>query len=254
MNVIDIAHSSTALLTSFFASSVECVEALTIVLAVGIVRGWRPALLGTGAALAVMAALVAALGPSLSLMPLAGLQVTIGILLVLFGMRWLRKATLRAAGVVPLRDEADAYGNEVRALRGNVGIVAQWDFIGTATSFKAVMLEGIEVVFIVIALGAVGGALIPAALGAIAAAVLVSLIGVMLHRPLARVPENTLKFAVGIMLSSFGTYWLGEGYGVAWPGADLAILGLMVGFAAVALLGRSITRHRRRLGTVILSA
>lgn len=252
--MIDITHSGAALLASFLASSVECVEALTIVLAVGIVRGWRPALIGMGGALAVLAALVAALGPSLSLIPLAGLQVAIGILLVLFGMRWLRKAILRAAGVIPLRDEADAYGNEIRALRGDVGIVARWDFIGVATSFKAVMIEGIEVVFIVIALGAVGGALVPAALGAVAAAVLVSLVGVMLHRPLARVPENTLKLAVGIMLSSFGTYWLGEGYGLAWPGADLAILGLMAGFAAVALLGRSIIRHRRRLAAVILSA
>jgi uncharacterized membrane protein len=253
MHVIDITHSSAALLTSFLASSVECVEALTIVLAVGIVRGWRSALIGTGAALAVMAALVAALGPSLSLIPLAGLQMAIGILLVLFGMRWLRKAILRAAGVIPLRDEADAYGNEIRALRAGVGVVARWDVIGIATSFKAVMLEGIEVVFIVIALGAVGGTLVSAALGAVAAALLVSLVGVMVHRPLARVPENTLKFAVGIMLSSFGTYWLGEGYGLAWPGSDLAILGLMVGFAAVALLGRSIIRHRHRLGTVILS-
>jgi len=254
VNVIDITHSSAALLTSFLASSVECVEALTIVLAVGIVRGWRPALAGAGAALVVMAALVAALGPSLSLIPLAGLQVTIGTLLVLFGARWLRKAILRAAGVVPLRDEADAYGDAIRALRGNAGIVAQWDFLGIATSFKAVMLEGIEVVFIVIALGGVGGALVPAALGAMAAAVLVSLVGVMLHRPLARVPENALKLAVGIMLSSFGTYWLGEGYGMAWSGADLAILGLMVGFAAVALLGYSIIRHRLRPGTVTLSA
>ena len=254
MHVIDITHSGAALLTSFLASSVECVEALTIVLAVGIVRGWWPALIGTAAALTVMAALVAAFGSSLSLIPLAALQVVIGILLVFFGMRWLRKATLRTAGVIPLHDEAGAYGSEIRALRANGGIIARWDVVGIATSFKAVMLEGIEVVFIVIALGAVGGALVPATLGAVAAAVLVSLIGVMLHRPLARVPENTLKFAVGIMLSSFGTFWLGEGYGLVWPGSDLAILGLMVGFAAVALLGRSIIRHRRRHGAITLSA
>jgi uncharacterized membrane protein len=243
-NVIDV-HSGTTVLASFLASSVECVEALTIVLAVGIVRGWRPALAGSGVALASLAILIAVLGPSLSLIPLAWLQIAIGVLLVLFGMRWLRKAVLRAAGIVPLHDEAATFSSESRALNSR-STVAQWDVIGIATSFKAVMLEGIEVVFIVVALGAVGNALVPASLGAIAAAVLVALIGVMLHRPLARVPENTLKFAVGIMLSAFGTYWLGEGYGLSWPGSDLAILGLMAGFAATALFGLYMIRHRRR--------
>jgi len=250
--VIDITHSSTVLLASFLASSVECVEALTIVLAVGIVRGWRPALAGAGMALMLLAVLVAVFGPSLSLIPLAWLQVAIGVLLVLFGMRWLRKAVLRAAGAVPLHDEAAAYSSEIRALQRRAGIVAQWDVVGVATSFKAVMLEGIEVVFIVIALGAVGNALVPASIGALAAGVLVSSIGLMLHRPLARVPENTLKFAVGIMLSSFGTYWLGEGYGLSWPGADLAILGLMAGFAAAALVGLWMVRHFRRDAIAVL--
>jgi uncharacterized membrane protein len=243
VTVID-AHSGATLLASFLASSVECVEALTIVLAVGIVRGWRPALAGTGAALALLAVLVAVLGPSLSLIPLAWLQIAIGILLLLFGMRWLRKAVLRAGGIVPLHDEAAAFSSETRSLSVRA-LVARWDVIGIATIFKAVMLEGIEVVFIVIALGAVGNALVPASLGAIAAGVLVLLIGLILHRPLARVPENTLKFAVGIMLSAFGTYWLGEGYGLSWPGSDLAILGLMAGFAATALLGLQMIRHRR---------
>jgi uncharacterized membrane protein len=250
--VIDIAHSSTVLLASFLASSVECVEALTIVLAVGIMRGWRPALAGAGMALMLLAVLVAVFGPSLSLIPLALLQVAIGVLLVLFGMRWLRKAVLRAAGTVPLHDEAAAYSSEIRALQSRAGIVAQWDIVGVATSFKAVMLEGIEVVFIVIALGAVGNALVPASIGALAAGVLVSSIGLMLHRPLARVPENALKFAVGIMLSSFGTYWLGEGYGLSWPGADLAILGLMAGFAAAALVGLWMVRHFRRDAIAVL--
>ena len=250
--MIDITHSSTVLLASFLASSVECVEALTIVLAVGIVRGWRPALAGAGMALMLLAVLVAVFGPSLSLIPLAWLQVAIGVLLVLFGMRWLRKAVLRAAGAVPLHDEAAAYSSEIRALQRRAGIVAQWDVVGVATSFKAVMLEGIEVVFIVIALGAVGNALVPASIGALAAGVLVSLIGLMLHRPLARVPENTLKFAVGIMLSSFGTYWLGEGYGLSWPGSDLAILGLMAGFAAAALVGLWTVRHFRRDAIAVL--
>src|SRR3954463_7703678 len=239
------ARSGTTVLASFLASSVECVEALTIVLAVGIVRGWRPALDGAGAALELLAVLVALLGPSLSLIPLALLQITIGILLLLFGMRWLRKAVLRAGGIVPLHDEAAAFANEARSL-SNRGMIARWDVIGVVTSFKAVMLEGIEVVFIVIALGAVGNALVPASLGAVAAGVLVSLVGLMLHRPLARVPENTLKFAVGIMLSAFGTYWLGEGYGLSWPGSDFAIMALMTGFAVTALLGVYMIRHRRR--------
>lgn len=248
----EVAHSSTVLLASFLASSVECVEALTIVLAVGIVRGWRPALAGTGIALALLAVLVAVFGPSLSLIPLAGLQVAIGILLVLFGMRWLRKAVLRAAGIVPLHDEAAAYSSEIEALRRGAGILAGWDAVAVATSFKAVMLEGIEVVFIVIALGAAGNALVPASIGAIAAGILVILVGLLLHRPLARVPENALKLAVGVMLSSFGTFWLGEGYGLVWPGSDFAILGLMAGFAAAALLGLWMIRLVQRSGNAVL--
>jgi Ca2+/H+ antiporter, TMEM165/GDT1 family len=250
--VIGITHSGATLVASFLASSVECVEALTIVLAVAIVRGWRPALYGAGAALALLAVLVAVFGPSLGLIPLAWLQVAIGVLLVLFGMRWLRKAVLRAAGAIPLHDEAAAFSSEVQVLRSLAGGAAGWDVIALATSFKAVMLEGTEVVFIVIALGAVGDALVPASLGAIAAAILVSLIGLMVHRPLARVPENALKFVVGIMLSSFGTFWLGEGYGLSWPGADLAILGLMAGFAAASGLGLWMIRLVQRDSSAVL--
>ena len=208
---------------------------------------------GAGGALVLLAVLVVVLGPSLSLIPLAWLQIAIGILLLLFGMRWLRKAVLRSAGLVPLHDETAAFTSEAGKLRG-FAIVARWDVIGIATSFKAVMLEGIEVVFIVIALGAVGNALVPASLGAVAAAVLVVLIGLMLHRPLAQVPENTLKFVVGIMLSAFGAYWLGEGYGLAWPGSDFAILGLMAGFAASALLGLQMIRHRQRGAAAVVSS
>jgi Ca2+/H+ antiporter, TMEM165/GDT1 family len=248
----DLAHIGPVMTAVFLASLVEAVEALTIVLAVGVVRGWRPALAGAGMALALLAVLVATFGPSLSLIPIAGLQIAIGVLLVLFGMRWLRKAVLRAAGAVPLHDESAAYSSEVRDLQRRVGIVAQWDVIGVATSFKAVMLEGIEVVFIVIALGTVGNALVPASIGAITAGILVILIGLMLHRPLARVPENALKFVVGIMLSSFGTFWLGEGYGLSWPGSDLAIPGLMAGFAAAAMLGLWLIRLVQRSRTGVL--
>jgi Ca2+/H+ antiporter, TMEM165/GDT1 family len=246
MTMIHIAHSGPALLASFLASSVECVEAMTIVLAVGAVRGWRPALLGAGLAAALLASLVAVFGAGLALIPLASLQTTIGVLLLLFGMRWLRKAVLRAGGVIALRDEAANYASETGALRHAPGKARGWDAIGIATSFKAVSLEGIEVVFIVIALGAAGGALIPATVGALAAAVLVAAVGLLLHRPLARVPENALKFAVGVMLSSFGTFWIGEGYGVDWPGADLSVLGLIAGFLASALLSVGAIRRIRR--------
>ena len=248
----DLAQIGPVMTAAFLASLVEAVEALTIVLAVGVVRGWRPALAGAGIALALLAVLVGTFGPSLSLIPIAWLQIAIGVLLVLFGMRWLRKAVLRAAGAVPLHDEATAYSSEIGSLQRHTGIGARWDVIGVATSFKAVMLEGIEVVFIVIALGTVGNALVPASIGAIAAGILVTLIGLMLHRPLARVPENALKFTVGIMLSSFGTFWLGEGYGLSWPGSDLAILGLMAGFAAAALLGLWLIRLVQRSRTAVL--
>lgn len=244
--MIGFAHSGPAFLAAFLASLVECVEALTIVLAVGAVRGWRPALIGTGLAGVLLAVLVAVFGPGLSLIPLALLQTAVGILLLLFGMRWLHKAILRAGGVIALRDEAANYANETGTLRMAAGSAAGWDPIGVATSFKAVTLEGIEVVFIVIAVGALGGALVPATVGALAAAVLVSAIGLLLHRPLARVPENALKFAVGVMLSSFGTFWIGEGYGVDWPGGDLSVIGLIAGFLGAALLSLRAVRHVRR--------
>ena len=188
--MIGFAHSGSALLASFLASLVECVEALTIVLAVGVVRGWRPALIGSAAAAAVLTLLVAAFGPGLRLIPLAALQTLIGALLLLFGMRWLRKAILRAGGVIPLRDEAANYAGETQALHGAAADARRWDPVGVMTSFKAVMLEGTEVVFIVIAIGAAGGALVPAATGALAAAALVILAGGILHRPLARVPKT----------------------------------------------------------------
>ncbi|HEV2099533.1 MAG TPA: hypothetical protein VGR45_11495 [Stellaceae bacterium] len=243
---MDIVHSGPAMLASFLASSVECVEALTIVLAVGAVRGWWPALVGAGLAATLLAVLVALFGAGLALIPLGLLQTAIGILLLLFGMRWLRKAVLRAGGIIALRDEAANYASETQTLRQELGKMRRWDPIGVATSFKAVTLEGIEVVFIVIAVGAAGSALVPATIGALTAAVLVAAIGLLLHRPLARVPENALKFAVGIMLSSFGTFWIGEGYGVEWPGGDASVLGLIAGFLAAALISVGTIRRIRR--------
>ena len=222
-----------AISAAFLSSLVEAVEALTIVLAVATVRGWRPAYLGALAALFSLILMVLALGPLLDRVPLHLLQLVIGVLLLLFGLRWLRKAILRAAGVIPLHDETVAFATETAGLRGQaLSGEARLDWVAGLTSFKAVLLEGLEVVFIVMAVGSAPGLLVPASIGAVAACVLIAGIGIVLHQPLARVPGNTLKFAVGIMLSAFGVYWTGEGLGVPWPGQDLAI----VAFAALFLI------------------
>ena len=240
----NLAQIGPAMTTAFLASLVEAVEALTIVLAVATVRGWRPAGLGAFAGLLVLALIVVALGPLLDRVPLHLLQLAIGILLLLFGMRWLRKAILRSAGVIPLHDELTTFAAETAELREQARRnEARLDWLAALASFKAVLLEGLEVVFIVIALSAGRGMLVPASAGAVAACLLVAGVGFVVHRPLARVPENTLKFAVGVMLSAFGVFWTGEGLGVAWPGADLAIVGfaalfLAVGSASVAFLRR----------------
>ena len=198
------------MVAAFLASLVECVEASTIVLAVGTVRGWRPALAGVVIGAALLAALVLAFGPLLEQTPVASLQVVIGVLLLLFGMRWLRKAILRASGVIALHDENIAFARESQALHGVAMPIGKWDAVALIASLKAVLLEGLEVVFIVIAAGAASHALIPAVVGATAALVVVVALGVLLHRPLALIPENTLKFTVGVLLSAFGTFWFGE--------------------------------------------
>jgi len=233
-----------AISAAFLSSLVEAVEALTIVLAVGTVRGWRPAGLGAVAGLALLALIVLALGPLLDRVPLNLLQLAIGVLLLLFGMRWLRKAILRAAGVIPLHDEAIAYATETAQLREQASLDnARLDWLAALASFKAVMLEGLEVVFIVIAVGAGRGLIIPASVGAIAACFLVAGIGFAIHRPLARVPENTLKFVVGVMLSAFGVFWIGESFGVDWPGKDIAIIVFAALFFVVALGTVALTRR-----------
>jgi len=235
---------------AFLASLVEAVEALTIVLAVATVRGWRPAGLGALSGLGVLAAIVLALGPLLDRVPLHLLQLVIGVLILLFGMRWLRKAILRSAGVIQLHDEAMAFAAETAELCEQARrYEARLDWIAGVTSFKAVLLEGLEVVFIVIALSAGRGMLLPASLGAFAACLLVAAIGLIVHRPLARVPENTLKFAVGVMLSAFGVFWTGEGLGVEWPGADFAIAAFAALFLAVS--GAAVVRARRPKAEVL---
>ena len=245
-------HLGTAIVAAFLASLVEFVEALTIVLAVGTTRGWRSALFGAGSGTAVLLLLTLIFGPALQRVPLSSLQLVVGILLLLFGMRWLRKAMLRAAGVIALHDEAAIYAREVAELATDVRSRSgrrAIDRLGFATSAKAVILEGLEVIFIVIATGA-GGQLAPAALGAALAGVFVIGAGVALHRPLARVPENTLKYAVGVLLSAFGAFWIGEGLGFPWPGADLALLGLIAGFGLASAAGVALARRSRSAAQV----
>jgi uncharacterized membrane protein len=239
-----LAHIAPAMTAAFLASLVEAVEALTIVLAVATVRGWRPAGLGALAGLMVLALIVVALGPLLDRVPLHLLQLVIGILLLLFGMRWLRKAILRSAGVIPLHDEAKTFATETAELREQAcRNEARLDWLAALVSFKGVLLEGLEVVFIVIALSAGRGTLVPASAGALVACLLVAGVGFVVHRPLARVPENTLKFAVGVMLSAFGVFWTGEGLGVAWPGADLAIVAFAALFLAVSRVAVVLARR-----------
>jgi uncharacterized membrane protein len=245
------AHAATAVLAAFLASLVEFVEALTIVLAVGTIRGWRSALTGAAGGVAVLTLLVLLFGPRLGRVPLTTLQLVVGALLLLFGMRWLRKAILRAAGVIGLHDEAAIYARETAELQRDDGALAtapgaaraRFDFVAIATSFKAVTLEGLEVIFIVIATGA-RGLLVAASLGALAAGLLVVLVGFALRRPLAHVPENTLKFAVGVLLSAFGVFWIGEGLQFPWPGEDLALLALIAGFVVIAAFAVLVARRR----------
>lgn len=239
-------HSAPAILASFLASLVEFVEALTIVLAVGVTRGWRAALAGTFTGAIVLAALVLAFGPALQSVPLKTLQLVVGILLLLFGMRWLRKAILRAAGVLGLHDEEKIFARQTQSLRETQAFHARsFDGIGFVTSCKAVLIEGLEVVFIVIAVGATGQMLLPASIGAAAAGLLVVSLGVVLHKPLARVPENTLKFSVGLILSAFGVFWIGEGLAFSWPGEDWSVAALFAGFLAVSLLLVQLIRRQQ---------
>jgi uncharacterized membrane protein len=196
------------------------------------------------AALAVLGVLILALGPLLSQIPLNVLQLVIGVLLLLFGLGWLRKAILRAGGVLALRDEDAKFAEGTRQFTEDAQRHARnLDWIAGLAAFKGVLLEGLEVVFIVIAVGAGGRMLGPAALGAAAACAVVLAAGVIIRKPLTKVPENSLKFAVGVMLSAFGVFWTGEGVGVQWPGGDLTLLGLAALFLATGLLTATALRR-----------
>jgi uncharacterized membrane protein len=230
---------------AFLASAVEMVEALTIVMAVGITRGWRSTLLGVAAAVVALAALVAALGPSISSVPINVLRLLVGGLLLVFGLQWLRKAILRASGYKALHDEAAIYAKERDAARlAGRDVRGGLDWYSFTVSFKGVFLEGLEVAFIVITFGAsrTNGVGLAAAAAAAALVVVVG-VGALVHAPLSRVPENALKLCVGLLLTTFGTFWAAEGAGASWPGADgalLAILGFLAlaSYAAVKMLRR----------------
>ena len=213
----------------------------------GLTRGWRSALVGAGAATIALAAIVAALGPALTVIPIEVLRLVVGALLLVFGLQWLRKAILRASGWRAVRDEAAVFARE-RAEAANAPQVerAGLDWYAFTISFKGVLLEGLEVAFIVLTFGSTQGSIPLAALGAGAAVVLVVLAGIVVREPLGRVPENTLAFAVGVMLTTFGIFWGAEGAGVEWPGGDAALLGVLA-FVLLISVGFVTSLRRRKL-------
>lgn len=229
----------------FLACAVEAVEALTIVLAAGTSRDWRSALTGVGAGLVVLVAIVAVLGPALTVIPIGPLRLVVGGLLLVFGLQWLRKAILRASGLKALHDEDAIYLRQTAEAHtaATGGRFAVSDWYAFTLSFKGVLLEGLEVAFIVVTFGANQHRVGLAVLGALAAILAVAGAGVAVRQPLARVPENTMKFAVGALLTSFGTFWGAEGAGAHWPGEDGAILGLLAFTVLVSLLGVAILRR-----------
>ena len=216
------------LLGAFLASAVEMVEALTIVMAMGVTRGWKAALVGAGAALVALGVIVVIFGPLIEQIPLGPLRVVIGGLLLIFGLQWLRKAILRASGYKALHNEDAAYLVEIEASkRAGHEVKAGMDWYAFTVSFKGVLLEGLEVAFIVLTFGSSHGSIPLAAAGASAGLIVVLIAGAIARQPLSRVPENTMKFSVGVMLTGFGIFWAGEGVHVDWPGGTLALLGLL---------------------------
>ena len=224
------------ILTVFIACVVEAVEALTIVLAAGITRQWRSTFQGMAAALVVLAVVTAAIGPAVSHLPLTPLRVVVGALLAIFGLQWLRKAVLRATGYKALHDEASAYLREVAAAEAATKESKRGvsDWYSFTLAFKGVLLEGLEVVFIVITFGDNQKDYGAAVIGAAAAIIVVTIVGIAVRAPLTKVPENWMKLAVGVMLTSFGTFWGAEGAGVRWPGNDAALLVVIPVVAVVA--------------------
>ena len=249
--------SSLALfLTVFVACAVEAVEALTIVLAAGLTREWRSTFQGMAVALAVLAVIVAVLGPALTLVPLTALRLVVGALLAVFGLQWLRKAILRASGYKGLHDEEAIYARQVAVARtaASEGRHGVRDWYAFTLSFKGVLLEGLEVVFIAITFGANQQNQGLATAAAAAAVVVVAAVGIAVRAPLSRVPENTMKFAVGVMLTSFGVFWGAEGAGASWPGNDAALLAIVPATALVGLGYMALLRRARAAGRAAVPA
>jgi uncharacterized membrane protein len=238
-------HAGPTIIAAFLASLVEFVEAFTIVLAAATVRGWRGALTGVAAGVIVLTLTVLAGGSVLNRLPLAPLQLGIGVLLLVFGMRWLRKSTLRTAGIIELHDESAVFSSETAALRRHARPVNTLDMVAAITAFNGVFVEGVEVVFIVVATGAAGHLIVPAAIGAGTAGVVVLAVAMLLRAPLTRVPENSLKLAVGVLLMAFGTFWIGEGTGFSWPGSDASVAWLVVLYLSSALISAFAIKHHR---------
>jgi Ca2+/H+ antiporter, TMEM165/GDT1 family len=226
---------------AFFGSAVEATEALTIVLAVGLTRGWRAPLLGTVAAIVALGALVILFGQLIvTRIPDSALKLLVGTLLLLFGLNWLHKAVLRSAGALAMRDEARAYQQTVSQLQENQ---SGTDWVGFVLALKGVFLEGLEVVFIVVGVGGTGHGLPTAVAGGLVAAVVVAVAGFFVRRPLARVPENTLKYGVGVVLTSLGTFWAAEGMGATWPGDFLSIFVLVAVYFGASRLAVELIRR-----------
>jgi uncharacterized membrane protein len=241
--------NSTALfITVFLACAVEAVEAATVVLAMGTARHWRSTLTGVAIGLLVLAAVAAAVGPAISAVPLGVLRLVVGAALLIFGLQWLRKAILRAGGVKALHDEDAIFRQQLAAAESSSqarrSLVPDW--YSFTVSFKSVVLEGLEVVFIAVTFGANQHAIPLAAAAALIAVVVVAGVAVAVRSPLSRVPENTIKFVVGVLLCAFGTFWGAEGAGATWPGSDAALLALVAFYAAVALLLARALRARSK--------
>ncbi len=251
-------HDSALFIAVLLASAVEAVEATTIVLAAGTARNWRSALYGTGSALLVLAAIIGVAGPAISFLPINDLRLVVGGLLLVFGLQWIRKAILRGSGYKALHDEDAIFRRELAAAksagRESHGRVEDW--YAFTLSFKGVLLEGLEVVFIVLTFGTIQHNVGLASLAAVIAVVLVAVAGYAVRKPLARVPENTMKFVVGIMLTSFGIFWGAEGAGAVWPGADAALLGVVAVVVVVSLGLVAVLRslRRRRDGVFVPTA
>ena len=242
-----MSHDTLLFLAVFLACAVEAVEAVTVVLAVGVTREWRSTWIGVSAALLVLTVIVAALGAALTALPIDALRLVVGGLLLVFGLQWLRKAILRASGFKELHDEEAAFDKEVAAARAAGADGRGIDGYAFTVAFKSVLLEGLEVAFIVVTVGRNQGNLALAAIAALTALAAVATAGALAHKPLSRVPENTLKYAVGVMLTGFGMFWGAEGAGAAWPGEDAA-LPVLIAFTflgSLALVRALRRRHSR---------